>query len=107
MSLGSVQEPKLLWPPAQCGACRRIWGRRLDHQLPSLPEQGGQPITRRETWKLEVTEGNREEMGDRQRWYISSGTVDTGTREIEVPGDTWRREGMGHVNPDSDSLWTR
>ena len=29
------------------GACCRIQGGELDHQLPPLPEQGGQPSTRR------------------------------------------------------------
>ena len=29
--------------------------------------------------------------------YISTGTVDAGTREIEVPGDIWRSEELGHV----------
>ena len=41
---------------------------------------------------LEVAGGNRDEVGDTQRWYKTYGTVDTSTREIEVPSDTWRRE---------------
>ena len=55
---------------------------------------------------LEVIGGNRDKVGDTQRWYKSAGTVDTGTREIEVPHDTWKREELGSVNPDSDSLLT-
>ena len=46
---------------------------------------------------LEVAGGSRDEVGDTHRGYTSSGTVDTGTREIGVPGDTWRREELGHV----------
>ena len=49
------------------------------------------------TWMLEVTVGNRDKVGDTQRWYTSTGTVDTGTRKIEVPGETWRREELGRV----------
>ena len=48
---------------------------------------------------LEVTEGNRVEVGDTQRWYAFTGTVDAGSREIGVLGDTWRREELGHVRP--------
>ena len=48
---------------------------------------------------LEVTGGNRDEVGDTQRRYTSAGTVDTGTREIGVLGDTWRRKVLGHVGP--------
>ena len=48
---------------------------------------------------LEVTEGNRVEVGDTQRWYAFTGTVDAGTREIEVPGDTWKREELSHIGP--------
>ena len=46
---------------------------------------------------LEVTGGNRDEVGDTQRRYTSAGTMDTGTREIGVLGDTWRREDLGPV----------
>ena len=48
---------------------------------------------------LEFAGGNREEVGDTQRQYKSIGTVGTGTREIEVPGDTWRREELGPDRP--------
>ena len=48
---------------------------------------------------LEVSGGNRNEEGDTERWYISTGTVDAGTREIEVAGYTWRREELGYVRP--------
>ena len=48
---------------------------------------------------LEVARGNRDEVGDTQSWYSSAGTVDMGTRETEVLGDTWRREELGHVGP--------
>ena len=48
---------------------------------------------------LEVAGENRDEVGDSQRWYTSAGTVDTSTREIGVPGDTWRREELGYVRP--------
>ena len=41
---------------------------------------------------LEVMEGNRDQVGDTQNHYISSGSVDTSTREIEGPGNSWRRE---------------
>ena len=45
-SLGSAPGPRLLrpWP----GICGRIPGGELDHQLSPLPEQGGQPGTRRD-----------------------------------------------------------
>ena len=42
--------------------------------------------------EVSVGVGNREEVKDTQRQYTSSGTVDASTREIGVPGDTWRRE---------------
>ena len=48
---------------------------------------------------LQVDGGNRDEVGDTQRRYKSTETVDSGTREIEVPGDTWRREKLSHVGP--------
>ena len=48
---------------------------------------------------LEVAEGNRDEVGDTQRQYTSAGTMDAGTREIGVLGDTWRREELGRVWP--------
>ena len=41
---------------------------------------------------LEVAGGNRDEVGDKQRWYTFTRTVDAGTREIGVLGNTWRRE---------------
>ena len=51
---------------------------------------------------LEGAGGNRDEVEDTQRWYISAGTVDTGTRGIGVPGEgSW-----AVLNPDSDSLQT-
>ena len=37
---------------------------------------------------LEVAEGNRDKVGDTQRWYTSAGIVDASTRETEVSGDT-------------------
>ena len=48
---------------------------------------------------LEVAGGNRDEVRDTQRWYTSAVTGDTGTRETEVPGVTWRREELGCVGP--------
>ena len=48
---------------------------------------------------LEVTRGSRNEVGDTQRQYTTAGTVDSGTREIGVLGDTWRREELGCVGP--------
>ena len=48
---------------------------------------------------LEVAGENRDDVGDSQRWYTSAGTVDTSTREIEEPGNTWRREELGQVGP--------
>ena len=55
---------------------------------------------------LEVVGRNRDEVGDTQRQYTPTGTVDTGTREIEMPGDAWRKGELGVLDPDSDSLWT-
>ena len=88
--------PRLLqpWP----GACHRIWGGVLDHQLPLLKNREGSLVAGG-TWMLEVAGGNREEVGDTQKQYTSAGTVDAGTRETEVPGDTWRREELGRVRP--------
>ena len=48
---------------------------------------------------LEVAGGNRDEVGNTQQQYTTDGTMDAGTREIEVPGDIWRREELGHVRP--------
>ena len=48
---------------------------------------------------LEVSGGNRDKMGDTQRQYTATGTVDASTREIEVSGNTWRREELGRVGP--------
>ena len=48
---------------------------------------------------LEVAGGNRDEVGDTKRHYTSAGTVETGTRENGVPGDTWRRRELGRVRP--------
>ena len=48
---------------------------------------------------LEVSGGNRDEMGDSQKQYTPAGTVDAGTREIGVPGDTWRREESDLIRP--------
>ena len=42
-------------------------------------------------------------MGDTQKQYISAGTVDTGTREIE--GDIWRREDLGGVGTSLTLTW--
>ena len=46
---------------------------------------------------MEVTGGNRDEVGDKQRQCTS--TVGAGTREIGVPGNTMRREELGCVGP--------
>ena len=54
---------------------RRVWSRE------GCPAPGG-------TWMLEVTEGNTDKVGDPQRLHTSTRIVDTGTREIEVPGNT-------------------
>ena len=51
------------------------------------------------TWVLEVAGGSRDEVGNTQRQYTSAGTVDAGTRESGVPGDTCRREELDHVEP--------
>ena len=48
---------------------------------------------------LEVTEGNRVEVGDTQRQYTSTGTLDSSTKDIEVPGFIWGREELGRVRP--------
>ena len=48
---------------------------------------------------LEVAGGNRDEVGDKQRWYTFTRTVDAGTREIGVLGNTWRRQELGRVGP--------
>ena len=54
---------------------------------------------------LEVNGGINDEVGDTQRQYKSTGTVDTDTRDIGVLGDTWRREKSWAVlDPDPDSL---
>ena len=45
----------------------------------------------------EVDGGNKDKVGDTQRRYTSAGTVDAGTREIEVPGNSWKREELGPV----------
>ena len=55
---------------------------------------------------LEVAEGNRDKMGDTQRQYTSSGTVDTSTRETEVSNDTGEGKSWAMWDPDSDSLLT-
>ena len=48
---------------------------------------------------MEVTGGSRDEVGDTQRRYTSAGIVNAGTREIEVPGDTWKKEELDPVTP--------
>ena len=48
---------------------------------------------------LDVTGGSRDEVGDTHRHDTSAGTVDAGTREIEVLGNIWRREELLHVGP--------
>ena len=48
---------------------------------------------------LEVSGGSRDEVGDTQRQHTSARTVDAGTKEIGVPGDTWIREEMGCAGP--------
>ena len=48
---------------------------------------------------LEVAGGNRDQVGDKQRRYTFTRTVDAGTREIEVPDDTQRREEFELVRP--------
>ena len=78
------------WPDTCC----RLQGGALEHQLPPLPEQGGQPAPGG-TWRLEVSGGNTDKGGDTRRRYTSAGTVDASTREIEVPGNIWRREELG------------
>ena len=95
-SLGPAQGPRLLWLPAWY--LPQDTGGELDHQLPPLPEQGGQ-LSIRKDLDAEVTAGNRDVVRDTQRQYTSTGTVDTSTREIGVPGDTWRREELGYVRP--------
>ena len=44
---------------------------------------------------LEVTEGNKDEVGDAQVWCSPAGTMDAGwgiTKETGEPGDARRRE---------------
>ena len=55
------------------------------------------------TWMLELAGGNRDKVRDTQRCYTFTGTVDASTREIQVPGNIWRKE-WAVSDPDSDSL---
>ena len=48
---------------------------------------------------LEVAGENKDDVEDPQGWYTSSGTMDSGTREIGEPGKTWRREELVCVRP--------
>ena len=93
-SLGSAWGPRLLHPSL---ATPTGYG---EESISSLPYQNreGHPAPGG-TWVLEVAGGNRDKVGDTQRRYTSTGTVDTGTREIEVAGYTWRREELGYVRP--------
>ena len=96
-SLESVPGPRLLRP--RPGTCPEIQGGELEHHSFPYQSREGSPAPGG-TWMLEVTGGgNRDEVGDTQRWHISAGTVDASTRKIEVPGDTWRREELGSVGP--------
>ena len=74
-------------------------GGELQDQLPPLPEQGGQPCTRRDLGaESQVTGGSRDEVGDTQRQYTPAGTVDAGTREIGVPATPGGgRSGLGRT----------
>ena len=57
---------------------------------------------------LGVAEGNKDEVSNTQGQCAPTGNVDTGwviTREIEDPGDTWRRgKSWAMTDPDLDSL---
>ena len=82
------------------GTCCRIRGGELDHQLPPLLAPGG-------TWMLEVAGGNRHKVGETQRWCTTARTVDPGTRESGVLGDTSVREKSGAMSDlDPDNLQT-
>ena len=59
---------------------------------------------------LEVAGGNKDKVGDAQRWCSPTETVDAGwfiTRKTGEPGDAWRRRTSWAVtDPDLDSLWS-
>ena len=97
-SLESVPGPRLL----QLSAWRLLQdtGRRVRASAPS-PTRAGRVAQYQEgpgCWVLGAG-GSRGKVGDTQRQYTPSGTVDAGTRGIGVPGDTWRREELGSVGP--------
>ena len=55
---------------------------------------------------LEVAGENRDKVRDTQTWYTYAGTVNTSTRETEVPGDTGEGRSRAVLDPATDSLWT-
>ena len=71
--LGPAQGPKLLWP--QPSACHKILGEsQINSSLHYQSwEDGTAPGW---TWMLEVAGGNKDEVGDAQRWGSPTGTVD-------------------------------
>ena len=58
---------------------------------------------------LEVPGGNKDEVGDTQRWCSITGTAGTSqviTRLMWELGDIWRKEkSWAMLDPDLDSLW--
>ena len=55
---------------------------------------------------LDVAGGNRDKVGETQRWYPSDGTVDTSTRENRSQSTPREGRSWAVLDPDSDSLWT-
>ena len=103
-SLGSVGNPACCSPQPSTG--RRIWEGELDHQLPPLPEQGGQPSIRRDPvaeirqWgidtKWETHRGGTHLLG---LWTQAPGKL----RCQATPGE---RRSWAVMDLGSGSLWT-
>ena len=96
-SLGYVQGPRPLWPLAQ--HLSQDTGRRVRLPIPSTTRAG------RAAWHQEgpgcwkSLGGIETRVGNTQKQHTSTGTLDAGTRQIGVPGGTWRREELDHVRP--------
>ena len=91
-SPGSVRQKRLLQLP--------VWSLPQDmRRRIRSPTRAGRAARNQEgpgCWKWL---GGIETKWETQRQYTSTGTVDASTWEIEVPGNTWRREELGCVRP--------
>ena len=79
---------------AAAGALEESWVSNCNFTAPS-PPIAGKPVLQQERPGCWKSLGDKDAVGDTQRWYSSARPVVTGwdsTRESDEPGNTWRWE---------------